>query len=479
MNKHPNEDGKRDPHGPGRGRRISSGEKRVREQAGHGIAHMANVQARFPGSARKQLIFFDEFSMVAATGRHRVNSLKTVKKIKGHMSSFLTDLITLNMRVSDLPQINKKHALAVLKLAAQRGQAPKTIVGKATSFRRFLTWMGKPDAVPPLAEIFDDPAIYACRSSSIESKNWETLGVRPHLVVKLLEPVDYPASLQMKAQMEFGLRVEESLMLRPLEADLGTELSLTDGTKGGRPRSVPITNPNQRELLERMKEVARGNKRGLVSSKPKKTLEQNRRRFYHLCEKAGVTKKCLGVTPHGLRHLFVSNSYERRTGQKMPVDGGEPVSKETDRQARKEGAIEVGHSRPSIMSQYGGHLPNLEKYLRLAMQNLLDSLQDDLEMRTMVSALPLASLYIVGPAAQGRPYPGGIQLAYVAMRAPGQEQSHADAALYAAAACIAQRAAEILSCPCTCVPLQAFGAQHVDSLELSRLTAQPPSDRHD
>jgi hypothetical protein len=85
-----------------------------------------------------------------------------------------------------------------------------------------------------------------------------------------------------------------------------------------------------------------------------KTATQNRRRFYHVMSRLGVTKRQLGVVPHGLRHERANDEYEVATGHPSPVRGGHDVSNDTT--GRHRIARLLGHGRPRISSYYIGAL---------------------------------------------------------------------------------------------------------------------------
>ena len=124
-------------------------------------------------------------------------------------------------------------------------------------------------------------------------------------------------------------------------------------SKGGRPRDVPITRPEQWELLARVQQaVAPGQFVGDAA----KTATQNRRRFYHVMSRLGVTKRQLGVVPHGLRHERANDEYEAATGHPSPVRGGHDVSNVTSATGRHRIARLLGHGRPRISSYYIGAL---------------------------------------------------------------------------------------------------------------------------
>ncbi len=59
-----------------------------------------------------------------------------------------------------------------------------------------------------------------------------------------------PLSASVQLQRHFGLRREEAMKIQPSAADQGDCLYLkTSWTKGGRPRTIPITTTIQREIF--------------------------------------------------------------------------------------------------------------------------------------------------------------------------------------------------------------------------------------
>lgn len=151
--------------------------------------------------------------------------------------------------------------------------------------------------------------------------------------------------------MEFGLRAREAMQLRPYVADKGTYHEVTDGTKGGRPRVVPISTPKQKELLERAKTFTASK---LHSTRdPNRRLSQVKNHFYYVLRHCGITRKD-GFTHHGLRHGYANQRYKEISGKDSPVQGGRMINEEDDAVARKQVAEELGHSREGITSHYLG-----------------------------------------------------------------------------------------------------------------------------
>jgi integrase len=171
--------------------------------------------------------------------------------------------------------------------------------------------------------------------------------------VKIAEvtQMDSRVGLQLELSMEFGLRAREAMQLCPHIADKGTYLEVTKGTKGGRPRVVPIKTPEQRELLDRGKAFA-SSKSGSTSD-PGLRLVQVKNRTYYVLSRCGVSRKA-GFTHHGLRHSYANQRYKELSGQDSPVQGGATTNKEDDAVARKQVAGELGHSRADITNHYLG-----------------------------------------------------------------------------------------------------------------------------
>ena len=67
-----------------------------------------------------------------------------------------------------------------------------------------------------------------------------------------------------------------------------------------------------------------------------------------------MTKADLKVTPHGLRHQYAADEYERATGVRPPVEGGAAPDKAIDAAARQGVSMKLGHGRPDISNAYLG-----------------------------------------------------------------------------------------------------------------------------
>ena len=147
------------------------------------------------------------------------------------------------------------------------------------------------------------------------------------------------------------LRREESIKFQPHYADRGNCLVLKGSlTKGGRPRTIPITRPEQRAVLDAARRLA-----GTGSLIPaQKTYIQQRQTYDGQCKAAGLSHM------HGLRHHYAQARYEALTGWKAPAAGGpparvlDPAQREADTSARQTISRELGHERTQITTVYLG-----------------------------------------------------------------------------------------------------------------------------
>jgi len=157
--------------------------------------------------------------------------------------------------------------------------------------------------------------------------------------------------LSLALQRAFGLRREESLKLKPRQADHGAWLVLQSSwTKGGRPREIPIRTAAQRDVLDRATAHARSH----AMIPRNKTYIQQRRVYDSETRRVGLQNM------HGLRHAYAQERYQELTGWAAPAAGGPvvrqltPAQREQDHAARVTISAELGHVREQITTVYLG-----------------------------------------------------------------------------------------------------------------------------
>ena len=150
---------------------------------------------------------------------------------------------------------------------------------------------------------------------------------------------------------EFGLRSKEASLLDAraalVEAQNRGAMTVSEGTKGGRTREVPITSQRQLEALSRAA-IAQGQDRSLIPA----SESWKGWREVTLRDAREIVKEHTGGGLHDLRAAYACERYEALTGHAAPVVSGERYG--DDREAREQIAEELGHGRADVTTEYLG-----------------------------------------------------------------------------------------------------------------------------
>jgi integrase len=247
-----------------------------------------------------------------------------------------------------------KHLIALGKDWERQAIAgklkPSTIQGQFSVLRVFARWIGK-DGMVEATHKYVDQALVKRSSVCSHDLSWSAQGVDVTAKPEEISQKDPRVGLQLWLELESGLRAKEAMMIRPYLADKGAYLDVSVGTKGGRPRAVPINTPEQRALLDEAKAFAAT--KDSSTSDPNKSLAQWKNHYYYILSDCAISQK-YRLTAHALRHAYANNRYKERSGQDSPVRGGKLVNREDDRAARLQVAEELGHSRETVTTHYLG-----------------------------------------------------------------------------------------------------------------------------
>ena len=238
--------------------------------------------------------------------------------------------------------LKPKHVTALVESWGQQGLSFGTQKNRLAALR---WWAGKVGKVGVMAQ---ENSTYGIGSRTYVAKTSKAQDLD---LGKLARITDSYTRLSVKLQAAFGLRREEAIKFSPSYAIRDNHIQLkSTWTKGGRARSIPITNSEQRTLLKKVRTFA-GNG-SLIP--PQLTYVQQLHRYERQLRTAGFNKL------HGLRHAYAQQRYEELTGWKAPAAGG-PSSKSLlanqsalDKDARETIARELGHQRESISAVYLG-----------------------------------------------------------------------------------------------------------------------------
>ncbi|MFT3719292.1 phage integrase N-terminal domain-containing protein [Pseudorhodoferax sp.] len=234
-----------------------------------------------------------------------------------------------------------RHIQALLDRWQSEGLSPGTIKNRLSHLRWWAEKTGKSGVLPA-----DNTQL-----GVVERRYVTNISKARELGAGLDQVTDTHVRMSLQLQAAFGLRREESIKFQPSYADRGDHLALKGSwTKGGKARTVPITTPEQREVLQAAHRLA-----GAGSLIPaSRSYIQQRHVYDGQCKAAGLSNM------HGLRHQYAQARYEALTGWKAPVVGGPlaaalaPAQQVRDAHVRQQISLELGHERREITSVYLG-----------------------------------------------------------------------------------------------------------------------------
>lgn len=280
----------------------------------------------------------------------------TQEKRSADIENFFRDLYSMGYKLQSVHSLKQKHLTAVFNYLEEQGQAPSTIQGKISTMRMFCEWIGKFGMVKDSTDYVTDPRSVGRSTVAQEDKSWVGHGVDVLEIIDQAREIDVIVGLYMELIMAFGLRIQESVKISPYASheEGSNYIRIREGTKGDRPRVIPIEETVQMDIITRAKQFV-DEKTGYIGHRGW-TVKKKMRRLLYVAERCGITLAASGVTLHGLRHQYIHQSFKRLTGIEAPVRGGnlQEVTEEEFRRVSHLLVERVGHSRPQVLSAYSG-----------------------------------------------------------------------------------------------------------------------------
>jgi site-specific recombinase XerC len=273
--------------------------------------------------------------------RNRDGSLATQADRMRSLSLMARQLREAGFRQLRAVSLKGKHVDVLLQRWKAEGLSIGTIKNRMAHLRWWAGKVGKAGILPA-----DNTQL------GIPDRRYVTNFSKARMLGADLERVtDAHVRMSLQLQAAFGLRREESIKFRPGMADQGDRIALQGSwTKGGRERTIPITTPEQRAVLDEAKRLAGA---GSLIPEHKSYIEQ-RNVYDGQCKRAGLSRL------HGLRHRYAQTRYEALTGWQAPAAGG-PSTKELTPEQRARDALarqivsrELGHERAQVTAIYLG-----------------------------------------------------------------------------------------------------------------------------
>ena len=261
--------------------------------------------------------------------------------------SRLLDLIAnqlqeLGFRRMQPTSLKPKHVDALLTHWRNQGISVGTLKNRLSALRWWAKKVNKPSIIAR------DNGVYGIGKREYVAKESKAQALDDKKLSLVSDPF---VNLSIRLQAAFGLRREEAIKFKPNYAVQDDHIKLKSSwTKGGRARTVPITNAEQRRLLEDIKALAGGG--ALIP--PHLNYVKQLHRYEKQSAKAGLSHL------HGLRHSYAQRRYFELTERVCPVAGGlpskelNPEQRALDQKARVAISSELGHTREDITAVYLG-----------------------------------------------------------------------------------------------------------------------------
>lgn len=289
-----------------------------------------------------------EYQLNQICNKFREGSHATQANRKAMLKMFAHQLAAngYNTKMMSPKDLKGRHVNKLLEQWKKDGISVGTIKNRMTAVRWWSEKIGNPGAVK-------DNNTYGIENRTYVTNTNKSISLKDLDLSKTDENI----AQSLRLQDAFGLRREESMKFQPEYAldgqkiDSAKYIRLKDSwTKGGRPRTVPISNEKQRQELRNA--YAQAIKNGGSMIPKEKSYKAHKSNFETVTHKLGV-----GQT-HGLRHGYAQERYMQLMGFPCPAIGGSRELTEEEKLKDKEVRMliseELGHSRINITSIYLG-----------------------------------------------------------------------------------------------------------------------------
>ena len=318
---------------------------------------MRNLEVRNFGLKSRDMAMAGKNAM-----RESGDSYKSIDVKSGHFKQFV-DYIR-DTGVKDLRQVDQSHVRSFAAELAERYEQGQISASTAQNM------LSAVNSTMAYARQDDKCTVHAVRDAGLPSRTHiatESKSVLPEVHQAVQLQVSDRLAVQLELQRELGLRMKESCLINAREtlqqAEKSGVVQIIAGTKGGRPRAVPITSKKQINALQNAA-ILQQKDRSMVPA------EQSLKSYINSCYKQLEATAMCGF--HGERHHYANSRYERLTGVKSPVESGSKhgiphinyiaqkmyittiQARSLDLNARSRIAEELGHSRISITNNYLG-----------------------------------------------------------------------------------------------------------------------------
>jgi len=278
---------------------------------------------------------------------HRERAFQTHASRIQVLNRAIQDVYEMGYKINDVKQLKPKHIISLVEDWKEKGISTGEIKNRMSHLRWLAEKIDKQNIIPRTNRELgiEDRKMPSNDINRAVSRTQEDLAKLDNSNVRM----------SLRAQELFGLRRKESILFHPkLDYDRSTStLRIETGTKGGRPRVIPVRTIEQRQYLEEAIRYQKEHDQTAFIPKDKTYVDQ--KNIYEAqCTKYGFHNN------HGLRHQYAQERYFDLTGWDCPRRGGMSQISMTEHQleldavAREIISNELGHNRLEVTKVYLG-----------------------------------------------------------------------------------------------------------------------------
>ncbi|EPX6970177.1 integrase domain-containing protein [Vibrio parahaemolyticus] len=293
--------------------------------------------------------------------RLKGNGFSSNNTVKSALRMF-TEHLKDHFQIKDLRKVEREHVLSFANYLNDRFERGEISASTAQNY------LAPVNVAMENARLDSNCRVEGVRDAGLPHRTGiatQDHSATPKAHQNVIQNVSERLGVQLELQRELGLRLKESCLLdakHALKQSLSEQyVRIEFGTKGGRPRQIPIYSQSQLDALQRAA-LLQGHDSSLI---PKdQTWSEYQSQVYR--EMSLQPLNC-----HQERHHYANAMYERLMGAKSPVQSQTPhqlhhkylaevlsiplrEAKIRDEQARLNIAQALGHSRTSITNNYLG-----------------------------------------------------------------------------------------------------------------------------
>lgn len=383
------------------------------------VALVAQAEKKHPDNIFKQFTHcVRNGKMPAGTGASRNVGDDTGRKFGTDILRALNDLRRERINLPKLTSLKRKHVVTLVQRYIRLGKSPSTINGRVTALRKLLTFLGRPMEVPTrggwkrlLRDNGIDPEVLKRSQIRAVPKAVSARGLKPQEVVDRIPPKHRLARIYLRMGWKLGMRPKECADMDPEESDRGNYVLILHGAKGGRKRSIELSNnperrAEQRALLEEMKQLAKelNHHQGKLRDRHR-NVRSALNNFYYVTSRYGITEAELEIVPYSFRHEFANQEFEEVAGLPAPVLRKATYAEyqaraEAVEAAEKHVVEQLGHSDKSKSGSYNStvHEIGRQEKRQFAVMNLFAGNE---ALANAVRRAGIQEVWLVGKAATG------------------------------------------------------------------------------